>query len=243
MGQETATVIGELIESWPLQSDKVRQGAGHLRTIKTVLKNTFPNATAPITASPEALNSIPANFNNTLVELLKHVVPRGSILAWGGSASDIPVGYNICDGSTVSGYGVVPDLRNMFILGAGSGTVAVGTSGGSVSKTTTAGGGHTPVVQGHALTASENGPHDHTGATFDGSSDDNADPGSLIETSNLQNNGTRTSSSFKTSVSGSGAPHSHGADTVPDHTHSISDIRPPWYALAYIIKTSSFVAP
>lgn len=44
MGLETGTYINDLTPSWPLASDQKRQGDDHIRLIKDVLKNTFPNA-------------------------------------------------------------------------------------------------------------------------------------------------------------------------------------------------------
>jgi hypothetical protein len=169
-------------------------------------------------------------------------VPLGAITLWSGAVASVPAGWALCNGQTINGFGITPDLRDRFVVGAGN-AYAPGATGGSISATTTLAGGHTPVVQGHALTATEGPAHQHIGATFTGSSDDNGDPGSFIVTSPSQANGTQTSASFTTTSSGSGAPHSHPADAVPDHQHSISDARPPYYALAYIIKVTQYVAP
>lgn len=47
MGLETGTYVSDLTAAWPLASDQKRQGDDHLRLIKEVLKNTFPNADKP----------------------------------------------------------------------------------------------------------------------------------------------------------------------------------------------------
>lgn len=47
MGLESATYINDLTATNPVSSDKRKQGDDHLRLIKTVLKNTFPNADKP----------------------------------------------------------------------------------------------------------------------------------------------------------------------------------------------------
>jgi hypothetical protein len=52
-------------------------------------------------------------------------IPVGGIIMWSGVS--IPTGWALCDGT-----GGTPDLRNRFIIGAGS-TYAVGTSGGSTT--------------------------------------------------------------------------------------------------------------
>ena len=56
MGLETATYITGLVETNPLANDFIREADDHMRLIKSVLKNTFPNANAPINATPAELN-------------------------------------------------------------------------------------------------------------------------------------------------------------------------------------------
>ena len=51
MGIEVATYISGLDENNPAGSDNISEGDDHLKLIKTVLKNTLPNA-------DEAMNSI-----------------------------------------------------------------------------------------------------------------------------------------------------------------------------------------
>ena len=52
------------------------------------------------------------------------VLPVGSIMLWFGSIATIPAGWQLCDGSNGS-----PDLRNKFVIAAGS-TFAPGDTGG-----------------------------------------------------------------------------------------------------------------
>jgi len=66
----------------------------------------------------------------------------GMIIIWSGSLGSVPAGWVLCDGTNST-----PDLRNRFIVGAGS-TYAVGATGGSadaivVSHT------HTIIDPGH----------------------------------------------------------------------------------------------
>ncbi len=56
-------------------------------------------------------------------------VPRGGIIMWSGSASAVPTSWALCDGTNGT-----PDLRDRFILAAGS-TYGVGTSGGAATHT------------------------------------------------------------------------------------------------------------
>jgi microcystin-dependent protein len=59
MGLETGTYVNDLVITNPPNSDPEAQGAAHLRLIKSVLKNTFPNATKAFslpTASTKTTN-------------------------------------------------------------------------------------------------------------------------------------------------------------------------------------------
>jgi len=52
-------------------------------------------------------------------------IPTGLIAIWSGATGSIPSGWTLCNGSNGT-----PDLRNSFVIGAGS-TYAVGATGGS----------------------------------------------------------------------------------------------------------------
>ena len=58
-------------------------------------------------------------------------IPVGCIVMWSGAVNNIPSGWALCNGSNGT-----PDLRNRFIVGAGS-TYAVGNTGGSNTVTLT----------------------------------------------------------------------------------------------------------
>lgn len=55
-------------------------------------------------------------------------LPSGAIILWSGSIGSIPAGYYLCNGSNGT-----PDLRNRFIVGAGS-TYSVDATGGSADS-------------------------------------------------------------------------------------------------------------
>ena len=56
MGLEGGTFIDDLVVTNPTTSDKRRQGDDHLRLLKIVLKNTFPNADGAINPSVNEFN-------------------------------------------------------------------------------------------------------------------------------------------------------------------------------------------
>ncbi len=57
--------------------------------------------------------------------------PIGGIIIWSGASTAIPSGWHLCDGASGT-----PDLRNRFIVGAGS-EYKVGDTGGSNEVTLT----------------------------------------------------------------------------------------------------------
>jgi hypothetical protein len=69
-----------------------------------------------------------ASVNNTQLAttaFVHSVIPAGIIMLWSGSSASIPTGWTLCNGSNGT-----PDLRNNFVVGAGT-TYAVGGTGGS----------------------------------------------------------------------------------------------------------------
>lgn len=70
-------------------------------------------------------------------------LPTGIICLWYGAIGNIPAGWTLCDGTAGT-----PDLRDKFLVGAGS-TYAVGASGGNVNHNHTfIGNGHTHDIPG-----------------------------------------------------------------------------------------------
>lgn len=162
------------------------------------------------------------------------LVPRGVIWMWSGATNAVPVGFALCNGLNGT-----PDLRNMFIVGAG-GSYAVGQTGGAASQATitdaqgthahtgiTASNGpwamvastdvqgahaHTGAVGSTALSVDQLPPHNHT-ITVGGGSGGLTGPINGVAT---------IQGPIATSNTGSGAGHSHGI--VPDgsHAHNVS---------------------
>ena len=127
MAIETASYLSDLNISNPPGSDPVGQADDHIRLLKSVLKSTFPNLTGAVTS--------------TQLQLNYGVVPTGAIIMWSGATTSIPSGWALCNGQTASksdgsGSVTVPDLRDRFIVGAGT-TYAVGATGGATSNTPT----------------------------------------------------------------------------------------------------------
>lgn len=146
------------------------------------------------------------------------LIPSGGIIMWSGSIANIPAGWALCNGSNGT-----PNLRNRFIVGAGS-TYAVGDVGGANTVT---------------LTVAQMPAHDHSGITGD-DSPDHSHTSTFI----------RDRSSGATGNAVFGDENYYGTEYVTSggasvrHTHSIDnqggdqahENRPPYYALAYIMK-------
>jgi len=159
----------------------------------------------------------------------------GMIMLWSGSTSSIPSGWALCNGSSGT-----PDLRNRFVVGAGS-TYAVNATGGSANAT----------LPSHTHTASTS-VATKTGLTGTltlknrgGSSYNNslmaASTGSISRQTSGQGN-------FGEGWEGEGGSGSSKATFALNHNHSATTSvnssgtsatnanLPPYYALAYIMK-------
>ena len=93
-------------------------------------------------------------------------VPSGIIAVWSGSEGSIPSGWYLCNGSNGT-----PDLRNRFIVGAGSGSnYSVGNTGGSdtVTLSTSQIPAHSHTTNNHSHNASVSDPgHGHSVSVSD----------------------------------------------------------------------------
>ena len=85
-------------------------------------------------------------------------VPTGVITVWSGSIASSPLGWSLCNGSSGT-----PDLRDRFVVGAGT-TYAVGATGGAntVTLDATMIPAHTHTVSASGTTGNNNVGHTHT---------------------------------------------------------------------------------
>jgi len=137
-------------------------------------------------------------------------VPSGCILLWSGSIGSIPAGFVLCNGLNST-----PDLRDRFVVGAGS-SYAVDATGGSANA----------IVVSHTHTTSVTDPgHTHTSAA---QSPGGVGSNAHIPYSNLTANTTLTSNSNTTGIS---------VTVNSSGTSGTNANLPPYYALCYIMKT------
>jgi microcystin-dependent protein len=123
MPLETAAYIPDLVVTNPAASDPLSNADDHLRLIKLVLKNTFPNFT------DAALNSTQANLDIAATQAARTGwVPPGAIVDFGMPTP--PTGWLACDGQAVSRT-TYPDLFAAISTtwGAGDGSTTFNVPG------------------------------------------------------------------------------------------------------------------
>ncbi|SHF15683.1 Microcystin-dependent protein [Tissierella praeacuta DSM 18095] len=143
-------------------------------------------------------------------------VPKGAILMWSGSNTTIPSGWALCNG--ING---TPDLRDRFIVGAGR-AYSIGATGGEKEV---------------KLTEAQMPKHSHTGSTSYSGSHTHTYKGFPPR----QGYGIPTGSSgwyeeSKNITTDSGGSHSHSFSTNTIGSDQPHENRPPYYALAFIMK-------
>jgi microcystin-dependent protein len=142
------------------------------------------------------------------------LVPAGVIVMWSGSIASIPVGWLLCDGTNGT-----PNLRDRFVVGAGS-TYAVNATGGANTVTLT-----TAQIPSHTHTATVNDPGHSHNILLGGSSGGDLNTGGAsipLATSTTAISPSGTNISVSIGSTGGGGSHEN---------------RPPYFALAFIMKS------
>jgi hypothetical protein len=130
-------------------------------------------------------------------------IPTGLIAIWSGATGSIPSGWTLCNGTNGT-----PDLRNSFIIGAGS-TYAVGATGGSADA----------IVVSHTHTVTDPGHAHNIASTGSGTIANNSPVGATGASTTVTATATTGITLQSTGSSGTNAN------------------LPPYYALAFIMKT------
>ena len=168
-------------------------------------------------------------------------VPSGGIIIWSGASNAIPSGWYLCNGSNGT-----PDLRNRFVIGAGS-SYSVNATGGYTDvfipqHTHTFSSSHTHsfnVTTGnnthsHGLPTVDNGEDGPSGIRYVGEyGSDQAVSGVNTDNDTHTHNVSGTTNSG--TASGTTANNTGGA-AITNAQRSGRNL-PPYYALYYIIKT------
>jgi microcystin-dependent protein len=189
---------------------------------------------------PSALVSTGVQFPDNTIQ--RRAFPSGGILMWYGNLAFIPSGWVLCDGTSGT-----PDLRDRFVVGAGS-SYAVGATGGANTVTLTVSemAAHSHPVSSastgpagshsHGVTINIVGSHTHplTAAQTSGGLRYTSGPGRIGPASIGQGG----SHSHPVPSSGSGGSHSHSITITTGSVGSgdSHENRPPFYALVYIMR-------
>jgi hypothetical protein len=144
-------------------------------------------------------------------------IPTGMISLWYGSIGSVPLGWYLCDGTNGT-----PDLRDRFIVGAGS-TYSVAATGGStdaivVSHTHTATSTSTVTDPGHVHAVYSAGQVSPRGG-------------------NEQPLGPSTASGYNTASAVTGVTVATSTTNASTGVSGTNANLPPYYALAYVMKS------
>lgn len=209
---------------------KIRDSVGIAKSV-TIATGDLKVATGNISAPAGNISTTSGNIStstgvvtasgfstNTATTNVSGPVPRGGIIMWSGSIATIPTGWALCNGANGT-----PNLQDKFIVGAGSATYPVNATGGEAT---------------HALSIAEMPSHDHLGFTgTDGVHthvyNDQTVNREDVNGSNFNNQGINgVPDNARTTAAG--GSHNH---TIPlQGSGTAHENRPPYFALAYIMK-------
>jgi microcystin-dependent protein len=134
----------------------------------------------------------------------------GMIMLWSGSIASVPSGWALCDGTNGT-----PNLRDRFVIGAGS-TYAVNATGGSATATlaTTNLPSHTHSISASGTTGNQSNGHTHTfSGTTSGQSADHVHSGTTASAGTHEHD-------VRSIATGNLLQHTAGAGATP---HRIFD--------------------
>ena len=168
----------------------------------------------------DAVTTEKINFQNALV-------PVGGIIMWTGTT--IPTGWALCNGSNGT-----PNLQDRFIVGAGSGYSVAGT-GGSANSTLVS---HSHTATTSATSTVSDPGHTHT--IMQGAIDSFAPTNRVDASSTSGFGGSYGDSTDAILSSGTGITVSTSAATSisTEGASATGANLPPYYALAFIMRTS-----
>ena len=222
----TAGTVAPNLSALTLNGTDVTATAAELNKLDGLTASTTElNKLNGVTASTAELNKLDG-VTATAAELntaSSHYVPSGGIIMWSGSVANIPTGWVLCNGSNST-----PNLMDRFVVGAGF-SYATGDTGGA----------NTVILSEANMPA-----HNHTASSSSASHVN--DPGHShnyegVVPSSGEGNSSRTSvpTTKSTTAAATGITVQTTTVTSIGNTGSgtAHENRPPYYALAYIMKT------
>jgi hypothetical protein len=217
---------------------------GALSASTATFSGAISSVSPTFTGTPTAPTAAAGN-NTTQIATTAFVqtngFPAGGIAMWSGSIASIPSGWFLCNGSNGT-----PDLRDRFIVGAGS-TYAVAATGGSATVTPagTIGGsvGGTSLTEAqmprhyHQMRGPNNisAPQNDQGASYSFGVYGGGTPDDAAQQYGTFSAGSGAASGGTTTGTANGNSHDHSAGSLSFSGTSATNL-PPYYALAYIMK-------
>ena len=153
-------------------------------------------------------------------------VPVGGIIMWSGDPTLLPSGWSLCDGTNGT-----PDLKGRFVVGYTSTDAdynTVGKTGGAETVTLTSAQMPSHTHGSGSLSTNTTGAHTHTVEFVQGNG-----AGSRNRLAEVDNDGKHT----KTTSSDGDHSHTISGSTGSTGSGSAHENRPPYYTLAYIMRT------
>jgi hypothetical protein len=188
-------------------------GTDYVKIASSVI--TGATGTLPLANGGTGATTAATARTNLDVAQAVYSVPQGGIIIWSGSQASIPTGWLLCNGSSGT-----PDLRDRFVVGAGS-TYAVAATGGSTTATLPS---HTHTFTGTAL-----GTHIHKPVSGQAMGLTPGGGGGL-------GGGDLNSSSGDVDTSAVSAGTPAGTNST-EGASAVNANLPPYYALCYIMKS------
>jgi hypothetical protein len=164
-------------------------------------------------ATAPTVSNATANTQVATTAFVRNIVPSGVITLWYGSLGSIPDGWFLCDGNNST-----PDLRDRFVVGAGT-TYSVDATGGSANA----------IVVSHSHTATSSVTDTGHSHVSDSNGAPNGGGGGAALTYGQGNHPGQPTLSAFTGISVATSVASAGASGTDANL-------PPYYALAYIMK-------
>lgn len=164
------------------------------------------------------------------------VIPTGVIVMWSGLVASIPSGWKLCDGTNGT-----PDLRNRFVVGAGSTYTELATGGSAdaivVSHSHTMGAATFTgtAMSAHSHTVTDPG-HSHTYNTKTGVQPQSGSSTNCWVGNVAADTGTSTTGVTVNSASAGTPSGTIGGSTDTTGSTGTGKNLPPYLALAYIMK-------
>ena len=227
-GQVFTSSGGTNVPSWTTLGTMSTQNANSVNISGTVQTNNF-NATGAfkMNGSLGSAGQVLVSSGSSSAPTWGNAFVTGMIMLWSGSTSSVPSGWALCNGSSGT-----PDLRDRFVVGAGS-TYAVNATGGSANATLPS--------HSHSGATSNGGAHTHSVyVRNDNATNTNGDtlnrPNTGVLGDEQGTKGYRTTNGSSTQLLKNSSTHTHSFTTNSPGSSGTNANLPPYYALAYIMK-------